>query len=247
MKAHNYAIVSPLARVLLILIFCCNTEVALSQFIKGRVYENNTGILLDSVKIEVAATTETTYTDKNGNFKIRAKVNDLLIISGLGYQADTLLVTNARFREVYLSPREHLLKEVKINANNTAPVGGFGMYDPDFHNQTIAKQFDDKGNYKGGVIFRIWYWKKDEKKRAKNEQTLKVDAAYETIHAVFCRDTLLKYLPLKKEEVDGFIARYSPGTEEFMSPGFNMAYYLNKCYKQYKELPLEAPLSTPMP
>jgi hypothetical protein len=87
------------------------------------------------------------------------------------------------------------------------------------------------------VIFRIWYWKKDEKKKAKNEQTLKADAAYQTIHAIFCRDTLLKYLPLKKEEVDGFIARYSPGTGEFMSPGFNMAFYLNKCYKEYKELP----------
>jgi hypothetical protein len=249
-KAHNYAIGSQLAiilvRVLLILIFCCNTQIELSQYLKGRVYENNTGIALDSVKIKVSATAESIYTDKNGDFKIRAKVNDLLIISGLGYQTDTLLVTNARFQEIYLTHEEHLLKEVKVNANNVAAAGSFRSYDPDFHNQTVAKQFDDQGNYKGGVIFRIWYWKKDEKKKAKNEQTLKADAAYQTIHAIFCRDTLLKYLPLKKEEVDGFIARYSPGIEEFMSPGFNMAFYLNKCYKEYKELPLEDCVKSPV-
>jgi len=250
MKAHHYYVGSPLAiilvRLLLILIFCCNAEIALSQVLKGRVYEINTGIALDSVSIKVAVSTETTYTDKNGNFKIRAKVNDLLLISGLGYQTDTLLVTNMRFREIYLTHQEHLLKEVKVNADNMAPVSNLGSYDPDFHNQTVAKQFDDKGNYKGGIVFRIWYWKKDEKKRAKNEQTLETDAAYQEIHEVFCRDTLLKYLPLKKEEVDGFIARYSPGTEEYMSPGFNMALYLNKCYKEFKELPVEDRVKSPV-
>jgi len=166
-KVHNYYVGSQLAiisaRVLLILIFCCNTQVALSQFLKGRVYETSTGIVLDSVRIKVSATTDVIYTDKNGNFRIRAKVNDLLIISGFGYKTDTLLVVNMRFQEIYLTPQEHLLKEVKVNSNNVAPTSSFGSYDPDFHNQTVAKQFDANGNYIGGVIFRIWYWKKDER------------------------------------------------------------------------------------
>ena len=98
---------------------------------------------------------------------------------------------------------------------------------------------DDKGNYTGGVVFRFWYWKKDEHKKKKLEQEQQADAAYQRIAVVFCRDTVLKYLPLKNEEVSGFILRYTPGTEEFMSSGFNLALYLNKCYKAYKELPLE--------
>jgi len=237
---HHYAgsrLLIILGRALLILIFCCNTKIALSQVLKGRVYENNTGIVLDSVKI--STTTETTYTDKNGNFKIRAKVNYLLIISAFEYKTDTLLVTNMRFQEIYLSPQAHLLKDVKINADNTAPTGGFSRYDPDFHNQTVQKQMDDKGNYIGGLTFRIWDSKKEEKKRAKEDRLLKEDAAYGQVSHIFCRDTIVKYLPLKKDEISGFLLRYSPSVEEYMSPGFNLVLYLNKCYKEYKELPLE--------
>jgi len=241
-KSLNYA--GPrLAKIstmaLLILVFCGYSGMALSQTIRGRVVENITTVAINSASVKVAASAAVTYTDVNGEFKITAKVNDMLIISAAGYNTDTLLLTDTRFREIYLTPREHLLNEVKVNADNVAPTASFGSYDPDYHNQTVAKQLDDKGNYKGGVIFRIWYWKKDEKKRAKDEQTQKTDAAYQQIHEVFCRDTLLKYLPLKKEEVAGFISRYSPGTEEYMSPGFSMALYLNKCYKEFEVLPLE--------
>ncbi len=209
-----------------------------SQILKGHLYEKNTGVVVNSVNIKVSATNETAYTDKKGYFQIRAKVNDLLIISAFGFKTDTLLVTDTRLQEIYLSPREYLLKEVKVNAGNVARSGGFSGYDPDFHGQTITKQFDEKGRYKGGVVFRVWYWKKDEKKRAKREQTIRADAAYQKRAEVFCSDTILKYLPLKKEDVNTFIARYSPGMEEFMSPGFNLALYLNQCYKAYKQGPL---------
>jgi hypothetical protein len=242
MKAHNY-IGSQLSaisfRALLILIFCCTTEIALSQVLTGRVYESSSHIGLGSVRINVLTTTETTYTDKRGEFKIKAKLNDLLLISGFEYQTDTLLVTTTGLQEIYLRPRKHFLKEVKVNANNAGTTRHFNNYDPDFHNQTVRNQMDNKGNYTGGVIFRFWYWKKDERKRKKLEQEQKTNAAYQRISEVFCKDTVLKYLPLKNEEVSGFLLRYTPGTKEFMAPGFNLALYLNKCYKAYKGLSLE--------
>ncbi|SDP99140.1 hypothetical protein SAMN05428975_4921 [Mucilaginibacter sp. OK268] len=249
MRAYSYLIdlqlTGILARVLLILIFCGYTEIALSQYLKGRVYENNTHISLGSIRIKVSTATETILTDKNGNFKMQAKINDLLIISGFGYKTDTLLLTDMSFHEIYLMPQEHILKEVKIDANSIGSVGSFNFYDPDFHNQTVAKQFDDKGNYKGGVIFRFWYWKKDERKRKKKEQLLKTDSVSRKIDKVFCRDTVLKYLPLKSGEVSGFILRYSPGIEEFSSPEFNLPRYLSKCYREYKELLLNDRTKSP--
>jgi hypothetical protein len=61
------------------------------------VYENVTHNVLDSIRIKVFTTLEVTYTDKNGNFKIRAKVNDLLILSDFEYKTDTLLMTSMGF------------------------------------------------------------------------------------------------------------------------------------------------------
>jgi hypothetical protein len=98
---------------------------------------------------------------------------------------------------------------------------------------------DDKGNYNGGVVFRFGIGKKTKKEERKMTKYGKQILLIEGYPRFFCRDTILKYLPLKCGEINGFILRYTPGNEEFMLPGFNLALYLNKCYKAYKELPLQ--------
>lgn len=134
---------------------------------------------------------------------------------------------------------ERWLKEVKVTANSPASVGGFKIYDPDFHNQTITKQLDDKGNYKGGVVFRFWYNKKDEKRRKKIARLVNDQETTAAIDKVFCRDTIQKYIPINNDEVKGFIDRYKPGLAVFRANSFNLLLYLNQAYKDFGKLPKE--------
>jgi hypothetical protein len=67
-----------------------------------------------------------------------------------------------------------------------------------------------KGTLKGGIIWRIWYWKKDEKKKAKLEaKQRKYDIMY-NISLVFTPKTIGKYVPLTGQELDDFIILYTP-------------------------------------
>ena len=205
---------------------------------KGRVFEYKTRIALRDVQVQNLTTKQNAFTDEKGWFTINAKPGDRLVLKTFSYLTDTVLITNLREQEIFLVPHMNTLDEVKVTNDTLKLRGGGGFTDPDFHGQTMIYQRDPKtGYYKGGVIFRLWWWKKDEHKRAKLEEQLKEQREQDELNKIFVPAIIGKYVPLKGKDMDDFIALYTPDVKVYYHADFNLAAYLNDCYARYLKLP----------
>ena len=203
--------------------------------LNGRVFEQGTRIPLAGIRIQDMKNKKFTETDINGKFSIAANVNDLLVFTGFAYQADTVLVTALKTTEVFLAPQKNILKQVNVSTQEIK--GSFRSYDPDFHGQTITKQLDANGNYKGGIVIRIWSNKKEEHKQAKLQQLELTDRVERIIDTVFSVENLARFLPLKGDDLVSFRIRYMPAVKQYLNNDFNLITYLNACYKKFIALP----------
>lgn len=206
------------------------------QVLKGRVLEEKTRVGLTAINIQNLNTKQTTLSDNKGNFTIKASLNDILLFKGFAYQNDTLIVTKLNSFEVFMLPQEHVLKDVKVTSMDGPSMA---VYNPYFHGQTVAYQTDKNGNFIGGLNFRFWYWKKDEHKRDKLKKMLQNEQAYADIAKAFSPKNVANFVPLKGVELDNFISAYTPSIKVYQANNFNMADYLNACYKKFMQLPIE--------
>lgn len=206
------------------------------QVLKGRVLEDKTRVGLTGINIQNLNTKQATVSDNKGNFTIKASLNDVLLFKGFAYQNDTLIVTKLYSFEVFMLPQEHVLKDVKVTSMDGPSMA---VYNPYFHGQTVAYQTDKNGNFIGGVNFRFWYWKKDERKRNKLKKMLQNEQTYAEIAKAFSPKNVANFVPLKGVELDNFINAYTPSLKVYQANNFNMADYLNACYKKFMQLPIE--------
>jgi hypothetical protein len=220
----------------LITLFFSSAAFAQAPF-NGRVLELKTRIGLAGIRVENLNSKKATVTDNTGSFSIPVKTGDLLTFKGFAYSVDTLLVTQPWAKEIFLEPLNNELQPVNITTTETKNLNTY--YDPLYHGQSVVYARDKKGYAKGGIIWRIWYWKKDEKKKAKLEaKQRKYDIMY-NISLVFKPKTIGKYVPLAGPELDNFITLYTPTPAVYTANDFNLVNYLNACYKKYQELPPE--------
>lgn len=221
---------------LIVFVLCFITSAYSQTLIKGRVYEDKTRIALIDIQVQNTGNKERTATDNDGKYAIQAKIGDILIFTGSTYTADTVLITDLRQKEVFLTLKENTLNAVNVNA--ASAVGSFKFNDPALDNKTLAYQRDANGNYKGGVVLKLWYGK-DEKNKARQQKLIDDDNVRDEIYKVFTPVNVGKYVPLKEDELKDFIALYIPEVGVYKSKDFNMASYLNGCYKKFINLPEE--------
>ncbi|WP_428330408.1 hypothetical protein [Mucilaginibacter sp.] len=226
----------------LLLISCCFFSVIAvrgQSVFSGRVLEDKTRITLHGVRVENLSNKLVALTDKDGSFSIGAKAGDLIVFKFFSYQPDTLLLTDLHDKEVFMVSQATMLKQVTITDTSGrafANKNAVQKYDPEFHNQTVVYQRDEKGNYKGGIALRLHYWKKDEHKKQKQAQTEKDQAMSEHISTVFTAEAIAQYVPLKGKDMDNFILLYIPDVKTYTSKSFNLLSYLNACYKEWLTL-----------
>lgn len=213
------------------------------QTLEGRVTEDKSNIFLNGADVQNLRTKQHVPTDKNGNFSIEARVNDLVVFSLYNYTPDTLLVTDLKPKLISLQPQTHMLNEVQVNGRSEANKQATTMpKDWDYHNQTMNYQRNldgpnPDGSMKGGVNMRIWSNKKEEHEAAKRALEAKNDKIATQIQKTFSEDNISKYVPLKNPELHSFIMRYSPDIKTYTAADFNLSAYLNKCYKEFIKLP----------
>lgn len=220
---------------LLLCLFCLSISFSVSaqQLLKGRVFENKTRVGLTGISVQNLSNNQSTVTNNNGKFSIKAKVNDMLLVKGFAYQNDTVLVTQLNEIEIFLLPQQHLLPDVKVTSSEGPSMA---FYDPYYHGQTTTYQTDGKGNFKGGLTFRLHYFKKDEHKKARREKKDKENQVEQEIDKLFTPKSLAQYLPLKGQDMDAFIALYKPAINTYISNSFVLIDYLNTSYKKFMQL-----------
>lgn len=225
-------------RHIIILLFCFLASTAFGQKkFKGRVFENETRIGLSDVFIENTTNKQSVFTDAKGRFSITAKVGDILTFKGFAYQHDTVLITDLNEKEIFLIPKKNQLAQVNITTTETSNMNTY--YDPLYHGQTMVYQRDKKGYATGGIVLRMWYWKKDEKKKAKLQKQLKDFETMDKIAAVFNAKSLSRYVPLEGQDMQNFISLYTPSIKAYTKSNFELIPYLNDCYKKYQDLPAD--------
>jgi hypothetical protein len=208
--------------------------VTAQKTLTAHVYENNTRIAISGATVNNISNNEITVTDDRGTFHITAKKGDILVIKAFAYKTDSLLLVNLKDMEIFLEPKSNELKQV--NVTSTELKSDLNLKDPEFHGQSLIYQRDSKGNLTGGVIFRVWYWKKQDKKLKKEADRLKNEQTREEIFRVFNPGNLSQFLPLKGKEMDAFIIRYIPDVSTYNAASFNLLAYLNASYKEFNSL-----------
>lgn len=219
----------------LLLLFCGFVSTALGQDVfKGKVYEIKTHITLSGIEVRNMTNKLVTTTDDKGGFSISAKKGDLVIFKGFSYVADTLIVASLS-QNVYLIPRSNMLKEVKVTTDSTTKFNHYS--DPMYHGQAVVYQRDANFAPVGGIAIRFHDSHGSEKKREKLAKEMSDQQTQDEINKVFNTENLAKYVPLKGDDLKGFIALYTPAPEVYKQPGFNLLIYLSDSYKKFQALP----------
>jgi hypothetical protein len=84
--------------------------------IKGRIIDNRTNNPLAGVSVKVLSTGTTTTTDAEGAFVVNAKRGDNIELSYVGYETETVTITNEDYLNLDLSPVFNQLNEVVVTA-----------------------------------------------------------------------------------------------------------------------------------
>jgi hypothetical protein len=207
----------------------------------GRVYENKSRIPIAGVGIQNLSSHVNTVSDKNGLFSIRAHVGDLVTFSAFSYQTDTLYVKDLGSVEILLDLKQNLLKGVDIGASSNVKIGSLTAAPTlsPFGGQTVVYQKDASGNYTGGLTANIFDSHSAANKRKKDAQLGKDENTKQEIANVFSPENLKNYVPIEGQELDNFIMLYIPDIDTYTSPEFNLAAYVNSCYKEFRKIPLE--------
>jgi len=219
----------------LLLLCCVSVSAVFGQDVfKGQVYENKTNITIAGAVVTNITSKGFTTTDDKGRFSISAKKGDLVVFGGFSYEPDTLVVTSLT-QDVYLVPRGKMLNEVKVKTDSTTRFNKY--YDPMFHGQPVVYQRDADFRATGGIALRFNDSHGSEKKREKLAREMNEQAMQNEINKVFSAGNIAKYVPLKGDDLKGFIALYTPTAEDYKQPNFNLLIYLSDCYKKFQALP----------
>ncbi len=220
-------------------LFCVLTLHAQTVF-NGRVFETKTRISLHGVIVQNLSNKLRAITDDAGRFSIAAQVGDLLVLKTFSYKTDTLLLTDMHDKEIFMDPQRTLLDQVTItDTSGRTSAANKNMilpYDPQFHGQTMVYHRDKEGNYDGGIILRLHYFKGDEHKKKKAEEKEEERVLNEEISTIFTADNIGHYLPLKGKDLDNFLLLYTPEIKVYNSNDFNLTAYLSNSYKTWLTL-----------
>lgn len=216
---------------LLLPVFVC----AQNTYITGNIFDNDQrSLVLQGVSVRNLSTKALVVTDKDGRFAVPAKAGDLISFGMLGYQTDTVYLTNLFAKNVYLRAAVNNLNPVNITSTKISP-----FLDTKDHEATAARQVDYSKN-KGGLRLGLGYgkWRRQQAK----EQELEEAADFnEEISKNFNKEVIQKLVNYKEKDLEDYIGLYRPTVEQVKTERpFNYTYYIATTFYEWKKLPDDA-------
>lgn len=108
-------------------LFCCISGASAQQLnpvaVRGQMVDKNTRLVLYPASARNLANRQSVFTDKGGYYRLNAKQNDTIVLSYIGYRADTFVVRQLSGTEVHnaeLGVEEHFLQGVEITSKYNA-------------------------------------------------------------------------------------------------------------------------------
>lgn len=203
------------------------------QRLTGSVIDSASKQALKNVIVQNHTLNTKTFSDDGGNFSLAAQAGHTVSFSRVAHRSQTVVVRTLDPLIIRLVPNVNILEEVEVRHLKTFPSS---WQSPAFRGQSMVYRNEYDDPTAGGVVFRIWYWKKDEKRRKNRLKAEKMLSADRHIREIFSPLNLSLYIPLKGSDLDSFIWHYTPTPEIFSSPNFELLLYLNESYKKYQRL-----------
>lgn len=218
--------------------------------VTGTVYDlDNKTFPLQNVKVRNLSNNQVGLTRAAGQFRLDARVGDLIEFSALGYHSDTLFLINLEPKIIFLPGNSTTLKEVqilsaKVNPSILAPDPQASPYKRIATDGLRGKENNDRA---GGLFFNLGYGK--HKRQQEKIRVLEERDRYQAeINAIFTEEYVSDLVKLKGEDLKNFMSLYRPpeGLVRSERP-FNYAYYTVKAYHSWLKLTPEEKKISSMP
>lgn len=205
---------------------------AQNNFLTGNVFDNdNRATILEGATIRNLNNKSLSLSDKDGHFAIAAKIGDLIAFGRVGYQSDTVYLTNLFPKNIYLLPEVNNLATVNVNSVKLSPYLNFK--NPD----ATPSRPVDYSKERGGLRLNLGYgrFRKEQLKIQELEENQKYE---EEINKNFNEETIKKLLNTEVSDIKDFISLYRPTVVQVKAERpFNYTYYTAKAYHAWLKLP----------
>ncbi len=245
----------------LLLLFSLLTVVVFSQEsnpINGKVLSTATDDPLENVNIvnlnEVIGTT----TDKEGAFSIRAKVNDTLYFSYLGYKSIRVRVTNdwlkfgdikVKMTELGIALEEVVVKPVQLTGYVEVDAKIIPIYDNYRYRISGLSSGYEGGNKQPGAVTKVLsaifnpadflynVFGKKPKQMRKLRKMKEDDEIRNLLASKYDRETLMAVLQLERVDIDEILNNCSY-SKSFIKTANDLQILdaISECYEEYRVL-----------
>lgn len=205
---------------------------AQSNTLTGNIFDNDSrSTALEGATIKNLNTKAVVLADKDGHFAIGAKVGDLVSFGMVGYETDTVYLTNLFPKNIFLRAVVNNLKPVDINATKVSPY--LDAKNPD----AAPSRRVDMSQNRGGVRLNLGYGK-FRREAAKVQELEEKDRYQEEINKNFNEETVKSLVKFEGDGIRDFIGMYRPSVDQVKAERpFNYTYYIVSSYYAWKKLP----------
>lgn len=206
--------------------------VSAQSVLTGNIFDyTSRSVLLEGAIVKNITTKTIILTDKDGHFVLSAKVGDLVSFGMVGYQTDTVYLTNLFPRNIYLRVLVNNLNTVNIVGAKISPY--LDLKDP----YAMPARQVDYSKERGGLRLNLGYGK-FKRQQQKVQELEEYDQYNEEISKNFTADFVKKLLKIDGEDLKNFMEMYRPTVAQIKSERpFNYELYTAQCYSAWKKLP----------
>lgn len=204
-------------------------------YVTGNVFDNEQRKLaLEGAAIRNLTTKAVVVADKNGRFAVPAKVGDLISIGLVGYQTDTLYLTNLFAKNIYLRSSVNALNTVNITTTKVSPF--LDAKDPEAEVSKPVNYSKNRGGLRLGLGFN-----KMRKQQAKEQELEEAADINEQISINFNKTVVQKLVNYKEKDLEDYIGMYRPTVEQVKAQTpFDYTYYIATTFHEWRKLPADA-------
>jgi hypothetical protein len=228
--------------IILILITIPFKLLAQNNTLTGNIFDNeNRTVILQGATIKNLSTKNIVLADKDGHFAISAKVGDLVSFGMVGYQTDTVYLTNLFPKNVFLRMQVNNLKPVDITSVKISPY--LNTKDP----EALPARRVDYSKERGGIRLNLGYGKY-RKEQAKIQELEERDRINEEINKNFSEEFIRSLVKFEGPDIKDFMSLYRPTVEQVKAETpFNYMLYTAQAYRVWQKLPPDQRRLPPLP
>ena len=212
------------------------------SYVTGNVFDNEKrSIALQDVAVRNLTTKAVVVTDKDGRFAVPAKAGDLISFAMVGYQTDTVYLTNLFAKNIYLRASVNSLNTVNITTTKVSPY-----LDTKNPEAEVDKQVNYSKN-RGGLRLGLGF-NKMRRQAAKEQELEEAADINEEISKNFNKTVIQKLVNYKENDLDDYIGLYRPTVDQVKTEKpFNYTYYIATTFHEWRKLPADARKLAPLP